>query len=56
MRVFERPGPVNTDEVIEIVKAVSSNLFHPSKGARFIELLAKPGFSLVPDVNIEYLR
>ncbi len=24
MRVFERPGPVNTDEVIEIVKAVSS--------------------------------
>jgi uncharacterized protein len=24
VRVFERPGPINTDEVIEIVKAVSS--------------------------------
>ena len=23
MRVFERPGPINTDEVIEIVKAAS---------------------------------
>ncbi|HTY25639.1 MAG TPA: hypothetical protein VMC85_21095 [Desulfomonilaceae bacterium] len=34
----------------------SANLFHPSKGARFIELLAKPGLSLVPDVSIEYLR
>ena len=36
--------------------SASSNLFHPSKGARFIELLAKPGISLMPDVSIEYLR
>jgi uncharacterized protein len=28
MRVFERPGPINTDEVIEIVKAVSSKYEH----------------------------
>ena len=34
----------------------SANLFHPAKGARFIELIAKPGVSLMPDVNIEYLR
>jgi len=36
--------------------SASANLFHPSKGARFIELLAKPGIALIPDVNIEYLR
>jgi len=24
MRVFDRPGPINTDEIIEIVKAASS--------------------------------
>jgi hypothetical protein len=34
----------------------SANLFHPSKGFRFIELLAKPGVALNPDINIEYLR
>lgn len=39
-----------------IRSSASANLFHPSKGVRFIELLAKPGVSLVPDVNIEYLR
>ena len=39
-----------------IRSSASANLFHPSKGVRFIELLAKPGISLVPDVNIEYLR
>ena len=39
-----------------IRSSASANLFHPSKGARFIELLAKPGISLVPDVNIPYLR
>lgn len=32
------------------------NLFHPSKGFRFVELLAKPGIALNPDINIEYLR
>jgi uncharacterized protein len=39
-----------------IRSSASANLFHPSKGARFVELLAKPGVSLVPEVNIEYLR
>jgi uncharacterized protein len=34
----------------------SANLFHPSKGFRFVELLAKPGIALQPDINIEYLR
>lgn len=34
----------------------SGNIFHPSKGFKFIELLAKPGVSSVPDINIEYLR
>lgn len=34
----------------------SANLFHPSKGFRFVELLAKPGIALNPSINIEYLR
>ncbi|MBM4240961.1 MAG: hypothetical protein FJ150_04775, partial [Euryarchaeota archaeon] len=34
----------------------SANLFHPIKGFRFVELLAKPGIALNPDINIEYLR
>jgi uncharacterized protein len=36
--------------------STSANLFHPSKGARFMELIAKPGIALIPGVNIEYLR
>jgi hypothetical protein len=36
--------------------SASHNLFHPSKGTRFIELLAKPGIPTIPDVSIEYLR
>lgn len=39
-----------------IKSSASANLFHPTKGARFVELLAKPGISLQPDMNIEYLR
>lgn len=39
-----------------IKSSASANMFHPSKGCRFVELLAKPGLSLQPDVNIEYLR
>lgn len=34
----------------------SANIFHPSKGFRFVELLAKPGIAMNPDINIEYLR
>ena len=44
------------DTAWTIKSCVSANLFHPTKGARFIELLAKPGVALVPEVNIEYLR
>jgi hypothetical protein len=36
--------------------SASHNLFHPLKGARFVELLAKPGITAIPDINIEYLR
>jgi hypothetical protein len=36
--------------------SASHNLFHPSKGVRFVELLAKPGIPVIPDVCIEYLR
>jgi len=36
--------------------SASHNLFHPSKGTRFIQLLAKPGIPTIPDVSIEYLR
>lgn len=39
-----------------IKSSASANLFHPEKGCRFVELLAKPGISLLPDINIEYLR
>ena len=28
MRVFDRPGPINTSEVIEIVKSASANYNH----------------------------
>ena len=39
-----------------IKSSASANLFHPLKGARFIELLAKPGYSLMPDIDIKYIR
>ena len=40
-----------------IVKScASANLFHPTKGFRFVELLAKPGLALNPSININYLQ
>jgi hypothetical protein len=39
-----------------IRSSASANLFHPSKGARFVELLAKPGISIQPEMDIAYLR
>jgi uncharacterized protein len=36
--------------------SASHNLFHPVKGARFVELLAKPGIPAIPDIKIGYLR
>jgi len=34
----------------------STNMFHPTKGFRFVELLAKPALALAPAININYLR
>jgi uncharacterized protein len=40
-----------------VVKScASANMFHPTKGFRFVELLAKPGLALNPSININYLR
>lgn len=36
--------------------SASHNLFHPAKGARLVELLAKPGLAVIPDIHIGYLR
>ncbi len=36
--------------------SASANLFHPERGFRFVELLAKPGVALTPKVDIKYLR
>ena len=44
-------------DTVWVIRASSSaNLFHPLKGSRFVELLAKPGISVQPDIDIEYLR
>jgi hypothetical protein len=34
----------------------SANMYHPTKGFRFVELLAKPALALAPSININYLR
>jgi hypothetical protein len=40
-----------------IVKScASANMFHPTKGFRFVELLAKPALALTPSINVNYLR
>ncbi len=44
------------DTAWTIRSSSSATLFHPEKGARFMELLAKPLISKMPDVAIEYLR
>ena len=36
--------------------SASANMFHPAKGFRFVELLAKPALALVQRININYLR
>jgi hypothetical protein len=36
--------------------AASANIFHPEKGFRFIELLAKPAIAVNPTVGISYIR
>lgn len=44
------------DTAWTIRSSSSATLFHPETGARFVELLAKPRMSKLPDVAIEYLR
>ncbi len=44
------------DTLWVLKSCASANLFHPSKGFRFVELMAKPGVASNPDINIEYLR
>ena len=44
------------DTLWVLKSCASANLFHHSKGFRFVELLAKPGVALNPDISIEYLR
>ena len=44
------------DTAWTIRSASSGSLFAPEKGARFIELLAKPRISTLPEVAIPYLR
>jgi hypothetical protein len=40
-----------------IVKScASANMYHPTKGFRFVELLCKPGLAMTPNININYLR
>ncbi|MFB3888877.1 MAG: hypothetical protein ACE14S_05250 [Candidatus Bathyarchaeia archaeon] len=34
----------------------SANLFHPSRGFRFVECLAKPRIAAIPRVNVGYIR
>jgi len=34
----------------------SANVFHHSRGFRFVECLAKPGISLIPRVDMKYLK
>jgi hypothetical protein len=34
----------------------SANMFHHSRGFRFVECLAKPGISLIPRIDMKYLR
>jgi uncharacterized protein len=36
--------------------SASANLFHPTSGFRFVELLAKPSIAVTPNVDIKYLR
>ena len=44
------------DTAWTVKSSASANMFHPTKGFRFAELLAKPALSLAPSININYLR
>jgi uncharacterized protein len=56
-RVLATAGTERGLDTAWVIKSsASANLFHPTKGVRFVELLAKPGISIQPEMNIEYLR
>jgi hypothetical protein len=44
------------DSAWVIRSSASANMFDPVKGSRFMELLAKPGISTLPDISIDYIR
>ena len=44
------------DTVWLVRSSASANIFHPDRGFRFIEPLAKPGIALTPEVGIGYIR
>jgi hypothetical protein len=44
------------DTVWLVRSAASANIFHPDRGFRFIEMLAKPGIAQNPAVGIGYIR
>jgi hypothetical protein len=55
--VYAAAGTEMGLDTVWIVKScASANMFHPTKGYRFVELLAKPGLALNPSININYLR
>jgi hypothetical protein len=47
---------IGLDSAWIVRSCASANVFHPSKGFRFVELLAKPGIACTPRINVEYLR
>jgi uncharacterized protein len=44
------------DTAWTVKSSASANMFHQTKGFRFVELLAKPALALAPSININYLR
>jgi hypothetical protein len=44
------------DTVWLVRSSASANIFHPDRGFRFIEPLAKPGIASNPEVGIGYIR
>ena len=47
---------IGLDTAWIVRNSASANLFHPSEGFRFVELLAKPSIALTPRVDIKYIR
>jgi uncharacterized protein len=55
--VFVAAGTEMGLDTAWIVKScASANMYHPSKGFRFVECLAKPSLAMTPSINVGYLR